>query len=84
MNYGLGSGEYGQLTFLDIINILSFYIGTLNLNENLTQGDKQELLQEFSKKAQLLLNEIHQHLSNQDQKIDKILEKLDNDNRRNI
>lgn len=73
---GIGSGDNGQLTFLDMVNLLSFYIGTLNLNENLTQGDKQELLETFSKKAQFLLDEIHQHLSNQDKKIDKILEKL--------
>lgn len=80
-NYGkgLGSGENGQFSFLDTINLISFFIGIMNLNENLTQGDKQELLETFSKKADDLLKEIHSHLQIQDDKIDKILEVLSND-----
>ena len=81
---GLGSGENGEFTFLDMLSILSFLIGTMNLNENLTQGDKQDLLEEFSTKADILLKEIHSHLEKQDNKLDKILEEISNDNRRNI
>lgn len=73
-----------QLSFLDIINLMSFCIGLMNLDENLGQGDKQELLEEFSRKADVLLQEIHGHLTAQDKKIDKILEELANDNRRYI
>lgn len=76
---GLGSGESGQLTFLDTINLISFMIGIMNLNENLTQGDKQDLLKTFSQKADDLLNEIHSHLKDQDRKIDQILEELSHD-----
>ena len=80
-NYGkgLGNGENGQFSFLDTVNLISFFIGIMNLNENLTQGDKQELLETFSKKADDLLKEIHSHLQTQDDKIDKILEVLSND-----
>ena len=81
---GLGSGENGEFTFLDMLSILSFLIGTMNLNENLTQGDKQDLLEEFSTKADILLKEIHSHLEKQDNKLDKILEDLSNDSRRNF
>lgn len=81
---GLGSGPNGEFTFLDILSILSFLIGTMNLQENLTQGDKQELLETFSQKADDLLKEIHQHLEKQDNKIDKILEEVSNDSRRNF
>ena len=81
---GLGSGDSGEFTFLDTLNILSFIIGAMNLNENLTQGDKQDLLQEFSTKADLLLKEIHSHLEKQDNKLDKLLEELSNDSRRNF
>jgi len=81
---GLGSGEKGEFTFLDILNIMSFIIGTMNLNENLTQGDKQDLLQEFSSKADLLLKEIHSHLQMQDDKLDKIMEEISNDSRRDL
>lgn len=71
---GLGSGENGEFTFLDTLSILSFIIGTMNFNENLTQGDKQDLLEEFSSKADILLKEIHSHLEEQDSKLDKLLE----------
>ena len=84
MYRGLGSGENGEFTFLDSISLTSFLIGMMNLNENLTQGDKQDLLQTFSTKADELLKEIHGHLKKQDDKIDKILEEISYDNRRNI
>jgi hypothetical protein len=67
----------GQYDLLDILNILSFVIGILNYNENLTQGDKQELMQTFDKQAQQILSEIHQHLEQQDMKIDRILKQLE-------
>ena len=67
-----------QLDLLDTLNIMSFIIGLMNFNENLTQGDKQELLQEFSNKADLLLNEIHGHLEEQDKKLEEILNRLEN------
>ena len=76
---GFGNGENGQLTFLDTINLISFMIGVMNLNENLTQGDKQDLLKTFSQEAERLLNEIHHHLQEQDEKIDMILEELKHD-----
>ena len=84
MRTGLGSGDYGEFTFLDIINLISFVVGMMNLNENLTQGDKQDLLETFSTKADMLLKEIHSHLQDQDNKIDMILEELRNDSRRNF
>ncbi len=73
---GIGSGENGEITFLDTLSILSFYIALMNLNENTSQGDKQEVLEALSQQADGLLNEIHSHLQEQDQKIDKILEAL--------
>ena len=77
MNKGLGSGEYGQFTFLDTVSLTSFLIGVMNLSENLTQGDKQDILSEFSNKADILLKEIHTHLEEQDKKIDLIVNKLE-------
>jgi len=69
--------ESKQLEFMDILGIMSFVLGLMNLQENLTQGDKQELIQELGKKTDSVLREIHQHLEFQDQKIDKILELLE-------
>ena len=79
MKMGLGSGDNGEFTFLDTLSIMSFLIGMMNYGENLTQGDKQELQESLSQKAELLLKEIHGHLEDQDKKIDKILEVLNND-----
>lgn len=69
MMRGLGSGDNGELTFLDAVSIISFIIGLQNLDINLTQDD-------LSKEADRLLNEIHKHLEDQDKKLDLILDKL--------
>ena len=66
-----------QLEFLDILNILSFVIGLMNYNENLTQNDKQDLMAEVDNQTKLLLKDIHSHLREQDIKIDKIIERID-------
>ena len=68
--------DNGQLDFLDLISIMSFVIAVENLEENVTQSDKQELLQEFNDKATLLLNEIHAHLEEQDVRLSAIEETL--------
>lgn len=66
----------GQLDFLDILNIMSFIIGVMNYDENLTQNDKQDLMQELNAKSDKLLKEIHRHLTEQDKKIDIILKEV--------
>lgn len=86
MNNGLGSGENGQFTFLDSVSLLGFFIGLMNLEENITQSDKQEMMEELNNKTDLLLREIHKHLQMQDEKIDNILRYMEaqNDSNRNI
>lgn len=77
---GLGSGENGQLTFLDIISIVSFLIGVENLELNATQDDMQRIQRELSDKSEQLLKEIHGHLEEQDKKLEKIMEVISNEN----
>lgn len=79
-----GSGDNGQLTFLDTVSLMSFCISLMNLNENLSQGDKQDLQNDLSEKMEVILTEVHSHLREQDRKLDKILEEMSNDNRRNL
>lgn len=74
---GLGSGDNGEFTFLDSITLVGFLVGMMNLEENLTQGDKQELQKDLADKAELLLEEIHSHLEEQDRKLDRILKTLE-------
>ena len=66
-----------QFEFLDVLNFLSFIIGVINLQENLTQSDKQELLNQFGTQTHTILKEIHTHLEQQDDKIDNILKRLE-------
>jgi hypothetical protein len=73
----MGSGDNGELTFLDIIGLLSFFIALENLGMNLTQKDKQELMQGLDEKTNTLLAEVHNHLKIQDQKLDEILKRLE-------
>ena len=70
---GLGSGSGGEWTFLDIVTLVSFIIGVQNLEMNATQGDMARIQRDLSDKAELLLNEIHGHLEEQDKKLDKIM-----------
>ena len=51
-----------NLTALDFINLLSFYLSLENLEANLTQNDKQDLQSDLSSKADIILKEIHSHL----------------------
>ena len=61
-----------QLEFLDLLSIASFCIGLMNLDENITQGDMQDLTQEFNLRVEAILDEIHGHLEIQDAKLEEI------------
>jgi hypothetical protein len=58
-----------QLDLLDFLSIASFVIGYFNYTENVGQSEMQDAINGAIK-------EIHDHLKIQDDKIDKILEKL--------
>ena len=73
----LGSGDNGELTFIDWIALISFWVALQNLDLNLTQEDKQDLENDLTEKSKQLLNEIHGHLTAQDKKIDRILRLLE-------
>lgn len=74
---GLGSGELGEFTFLDCLAVLGFFVGVANYGENLSQADKQDLLEELSKKSDYLLQDIHAHLTAQDAKINTIIRMME-------
>ena len=68
-----------QIEMLDILNIMSFMLGVQNLNENLTQNDKQDMIQDLHNTLEANIQDIHQHLIEQDKKIDQILHILSQD-----
>ena len=57
---------------LDAMSTISFLIGVMNLAENISQTDVQELVNDA-------IQDIHNHLEEQDRKIDMILKKLGGD-----
>ena len=72
----LNGNNNGGLGPLDALNVMSFIIGMMNLEQNMTQNDKQELESQFNTKVDQLLKEIHAHLQEQDNKIDIIMKKM--------
>lgn len=54
---------------LDAITAISFVIGVANYQENISQSDVQDLVQNA-------LRDVHNHLEQQDKKIDEILDIL--------
>ena len=79
--------DNGQLDFLDFISIASFVIALQNLDLNVTQEDAQNLQRELSAKTDLLLDEIHHHLEEQDFKlsvIESLLKEIDNGRKRDV
>ena len=62
-----------NLSFIDAVSLASFLVSLQNLDENLSQNDKQDLQKDLADKADKLLQEIHAHLKEQDKKLDTIL-----------
>ena len=77
----MGSGENGALTFIDLLGILSFAVGLQNLELNIGQNDLAEQTQDIDERARKLVEnallEIHNHLEQQDAKIDRITHLLE-------
>lgn len=59
-----------QFTILDAITIVSFMIGLANYGENVDQSA-------MSKIVQGAVDDIHRHLADQDEKLSKLLTKLE-------
>lgn len=59
-----------QFTVLDAMTIVSFLIGLANYGENVDQST-------MSKTVQDAVNDIHRHLADQDEKLSKLLTKLE-------
>ena len=69
----IGSASDVNLTFLDIIALLSFYIGLENLDLNIGQSDLDRQTGELDAKLRDNIKDIHDHLRMQDEKLDKLL-----------
>ena len=65
--------ENGKQNVFDMLDLMGFVVGFMNLNENLTQGDKQDIMKNLSEKADTIFKEIHLLLEEQDKKFIKLL-----------
>jgi len=69
-----GSGENGEMTSMDWIALLGLVIGFENLELNVTQDSIDKQTQELQKELETAIQDIHNHLQEQDMKIDAILD----------
>ena len=81
---GLGSGVGGEWTFLDVLTLMGFCIGLQNLDLNISQDNLDNQTKELDSKLREVVDDIHQHLKDQDIKIERILEVLSDDSRRDL
>lgn len=64
-------------SYIDYVNLMDLAISIRNLKSNTSQEERQKLEEHFNDKLSEVLNKIHLHLQEQDEKIDKILKKLE-------
>lgn len=63
--------------FMDALALASFYLGMANLEENLTQSDKDDLMGRFDEQTNAILERIHGELEEQNRVLRDISSKLD-------
>ena len=63
--------------FLDALAVVGFIIGVMNYGENLSQSDKDDMIQEFNNKAQELLQQLEDDLEKQNDMLRDIQVRFD-------
>ena len=64
-------------SYIDLVNLMDLAINLQNLRSNTSQEERQKLEEHFNEKLEAVLQELHDHLQLQDDKIDLILSKLE-------
>ena len=62
---------------LDALAIASFLIGVANYEENLTQSDKDDIMQSLDKQTTDILNGVETALDEQNKMLEEILKRLE-------
>ena len=63
---------------MNLLSFINFCVGLKNLDLNVSQDDLQRTSKELDNHLANALKDIHEHLKMQDQKIDYIIELLEN------
>lgn len=61
---------------LDALTLVAFLIGIANYNENLTQNDKDDIMNHLDQQTKDILLRVQQSLDEQNAMLKRILEKL--------
>lgn len=63
--------------FLDMINILSFWIAVMNLEQNIEQSKEQDINKANEKQQKEILDNIHKQFEEQNQLLYSLEKKID-------
>ena len=66
-----------ELTFIDLISIISFIVGLENLDLNVNQEDMDAQTRELDKRLRDEITDIHAHLSVQDSKLNVLINEIE-------
>lgn len=73
----MDNSENRSFDFLDLINILSFWIAVMNLEQNIEQSKEQDINKANKKQQKEILNNIHEQFEQQNELIYSIEKKID-------
>ena len=73
----MDNSENRSFDFLDLINILSFWIAVMNLEQNIEQSKEQDINKANEKQQKEILNNIHEQFEQQNELIYSIEKKID-------
>lgn len=63
--------------FMDMLSMMSFIIGLMNYQENLTQSDKDDIMKSLDEKTTVMLEKLEQDLNEQNDMPREILNRLE-------
>lgn len=63
--------------FLDALAMVSFLVGLANYDENLTQNDKDDIMNKLDQQTKSILIELQKSIEEQNEMLKEILERLD-------
>ena len=63
--------------FIDVLSVVSFIVGIMNYEENLSQSDKDDIIRKSSEDAQRILEHIDKHVDDQNSMLRDIISRLE-------
>lgn len=67
---------YNNQDFMNTLQLVSFIIGWMNLQENLTQNDKADIMNRLDQQTKDILGKVEEALEKQNEMLKEILDAL--------